>query len=162
MRKLILLLTLLSFSNFYAQEKKLWAKSFIDTEAPEITVEKWLTEKPETNGKFILIDFWATWCGPCKKAIPELNEFHHKFKDQLIVIGISDEPMEKVKKMKHPKIEYYSAIDTKKRLERVFEVTGIPHCVLLDPDGIVVWEGWPQQEGFELTEEIISSLIKNH
>lgn len=162
MRKIILLLTLLSISNFYAQEKKLWAKSFINKKAPEIVVEKWLTEKPETNGKFVLIDFWATWCGPCKKAIPELNEFHHKFKDKLVVIGISDEPRGKVKKMKNPKMEYYSAIDTKERLERIYEVKGIPHCVIIDPNGIVVWEGWPQQIGFELTEEIISGLIENY
>ena len=162
MRKIILLITLLSISNFYAQEKKLWAKSFINKKAPEIVVEKWLTEKPETNGKFVLIDFWATWCGPCKKAIPELNEFHHKFKDKLVVIGISDEPKGKVKKMKNPKMEYYSAIDTKERLKRIYEVKGIPHCVIIDPNGIVVWEGWPQQKGFELTEETISGLIKNY
>ncbi|TNJ40917.1 TlpA family protein disulfide reductase [Tamlana fucoidanivorans] len=162
MKKIILLITLLSISNFYAQEKKLWAKSFINKKAPEIVVEKWLTEKPETNGKFVLIDFWATWCGPCKKAIPELNEFHHKFKDKLVVIGISDEPKGKVKKMKNPKMEYYSAIDTKERLERIYEVKGIPHCVIIDPNGIVVWEGWPQQKGFELTEKIISGLIKNY
>ena len=162
MRKIILLLSLLSISNFYAQEKKLWAKSFINKKAPEIVVEKWLTDKPEINGKFVLIDFWATWCGPCKKAIPELNEFHHKFKDKLIVIGISNEPKGKVKKMKNPKMEYYSAIDTKERLESIYEVQGIPHCVIIDPNGIVVWEGWPQQKGFELTEETINNLIKNY
>ena len=162
MRKIILLLSLLSISNFYAQEKKLWAKSFINKKAPEIVVEKWLTDKPEINGKFVLIDFWATWCGPCKKAIPELNEFHHKFKDKLVVIGISVEPKGKVKKMKNPKMEYYSAIDTKERLQSIYEVQGIPHCVIIDPNGIVVWEGWPQQKGFELTEETINNLIKNY
>ena len=140
----------------------MWAKSFINKEAPEIIVEKWLTEKPETKGKFILIDFWATWCAPCKKAIPELNEFHHKFKDKLVIIGISDEPKRKVKSMKSPKMEYYSAIDTKERLERIYEVIGIPHCVIINPNGIVVWEGWPQQEGFELTEKTIEDLIKNY
>lgn len=162
MRKIILLITLLSITNFYGQEKKIWAKSFINKKAPEIVVEKWLTDKPETNGKFVLIDFWATWCGPCRKAIPELNEFHHKFKDKLAVIGISDEPKGKVKKMKNPKIKYYSAIDTKERLKRIYEVQGIPHCVIINPNGIVVWEGWPQLEGFELTEDTINNLIKNY
>tara|TARA_B110000967_G_C18767804_1_gene501363 strand:- start:265 stop:768 length:504 start_codon:yes stop_codon:yes gene_type:complete len=162
MKKLILLLSILSISNFYAQEKKIWAKSFISKNAPEIIVEKWLTQKPEIKGKFILIDFWATWCKPCKKAIPELNEFHHKFKDKLVVIGISDESKQKVKRMKTPKMDYYSAIDTEERLERIYEVTGIPHCVIINPKGIVVWEGWPQQKGFELTEKIIENLITNY
>jgi len=162
MRKLILLLTLLSISNFYAQEKELWAKSFINKKAPEIVVEKWLSEKPDTNGKFILIDFWATWCAPCKNVIPELNEFHHKFKDKLVIIGISDESKRKVKRMNNPKIAYYSAIDTKKRLKSIYEVKGIPHCVIINPDGIVVWEGWPQLKGFELTAKTIEDLIKNY
>lgn len=160
-KKLTLLLFIFSVTYTVAQDKKLWAKSFIDKKAPEIVVEKWLTDKPETKGKFILIDFWATWCGPCKKAIPELNAFHRKFKDSLVVIGISDETKAKVRKMKTPKIEYYSAIDTHERLEKIYEVQGIPHCVIINPDGIVVWEGWPHLEGFELTEEVIIELLKN-
>ena len=162
MKNILLLIMGLSISNFYAQEKKMWAKSFLNKEAPEIVVEEWLTEKPATLGKFILIDFWATWCGPCKKVIPELNEFQNKFKNKLVVIGISDESKRKVKRMRSPKINYYSAIDTKERLKKIYEVKGIPHCVIINPKGIVVWEGWPLQTGFELTEEIIENLIDNY
>ena len=64
--------------------------------------------------------------------------------------------------MKNPKIEYYSAIDTQERLERVYEVQGLPHCVIINPKGIVVWEGWPLLEGFELTTTVIDELIKNY
>lgn len=160
MKKFLVLIVLFSISSVCSQEKRIWAKSFLNKEAPEIIVEKWLTKKPDLTGKFVLIDFWATWCGPCRKAIPEMNKFHKEFKDDLIVIGISDETKQKVKRMKNPKIEYYSAIDTKERLERAYEVKGIPHCVIINPDGIVVWEGWPQLKGFELTRETIAELIK--
>ncbi|WP_223034297.1 TlpA family protein disulfide reductase [Hanstruepera marina] len=162
MRPIILLIALLSICHINAQEKKIWAKSFINQEAPELVVETWLTDKPDTEGKFVLIDFWATWCGPCKKAIPELNAFQTKFKDNLVVIGISDEPSSKVRSMKSPKMDYYSAIDTQARLKRIYEVQGIPHCVLINPEGIVVWEGWPHLEGHELTEDVIDKLIKNN
>src|SRR4051812_13554317 len=63
------------------EDKRLWAKSVLNQKAPELVVEKWLTEKPDTKGKFVLIDFWATWCPPCRKAIPELNAFKKKFGD---------------------------------------------------------------------------------
>ena len=114
MKKIVLILMSLFFISTYAQEKKLWAKSIINEKAPKLIVEKWLSDKPETEGKFVLIDFWATWCGPCRKAIPDLNSYQEEFKDKLIVIGISDEKASKVKRQKNPKIEYYNAIDTKK------------------------------------------------
>ena len=163
MRKPILIV-FLSFLGFTAQsqEKQLWAKSFINERAPELVVEKWLSDEPDTNGKFVLIDFWATWCGPCKKAIPDLNRFQKEFKENLVVIGISDETEAKVVLQKNPQIEYYNAIDTKKRLNNSYGVQGIPHCVIIDPDGIVVWEGWPHLKDFELTSDVVSSIISDN
>src|SRR5213076_2255077 len=85
-------------------EKRLWAKSFLKQKAPPLVVEKWLSKEPDRKGKFVLIDFWATWCGPCRKAIPELNAFQKKFGDKLVVIGVSDEAAEDVKKLAEPKV----------------------------------------------------------
>ena len=87
------------------EHKKLWAKSYLNQKAPELIVEKWLSEKPEWKGKFLLVDFWATWCGPCLKAIPELNRFHEQFGKQMVVVGLSDEQASKVASMKQPHIE---------------------------------------------------------
>jgi thiol-disulfide isomerase/thioredoxin len=145
-----------------AAEKKLWAKSILNQKAPELTVEKWLSGKPSTEGKFVLIDFRATWCGPCIKAIPELNEFQKKYEDNLVVIGISDESPDTVAKFSSPQIEYFSAIDTKATTKKILGVSGIPHVIILDPEGIVRWEGFPFLDGHELSSAVLDKIFTKY
>ncbi len=142
--------------------KKMYGKSFYHQKAPEFVVEKWLSEEPDTKDKFIMIDFWATWCGPCKKAIPKVNQWAEKYKDQMVVIGLSDETEKKVLAMKQPVMEYYSAIDTKRRLKSAFQVSGIPHVVVIDPQGIVRWQGFPFLPGHELTDEVLEGIFEKY
>lgn len=157
----------IAIANFaHAQEsnngKRLWAKSILNEKAPKLVVEEWISEKPNTEGKFVLIDFWATWCGPCIRLIPKLNDWHKKFGDKLVIIGLSDETSEKVKSATNIKIDYFNAIDAKKVLKDGLEVKGIPHCILIDPQGIVRWEGFPTLGGHELTEEIVQELMNKY
>ncbi len=162
MKNTLLLLSCLFVMNAFSQDKKLWAKSVINQKAPKLVVEKWLTDKPNTTGKFVLIDFWATWCGPCRRAIPDLNKFKTEFEKDLIIIGISDENQEKIENQTNPKIEYYSAIDNTNKMYNLLEIQSIPHCILIDPEGIVRWEGYPALNGFELTSEVIGDIIENY
>lgn len=141
------------------EPKKLWARSILWEKAPELAVEKWLTDEPNTQGKYVLIEFWATWCSQCRKSIPELNRFHKTWGEKLAVIGLSDEPESEVSKMKTPAIEYYSAIDTQGRMKEELGVMGIPHVILIEPEGHVVWEGFPLLEGYELTDAVIEKII---
>ena len=144
-------------------DKTIYAKSFINKPAPKFVVEQWLSPKvPDREGKMVLIDFWATWCSPCLKAIPELNQLHRKYKDRLVVIGVSDETSEKVKALETPRIDYALAIDPQRRMYGELRIQGIPHVIIVDPTGIVRWEGYPLQKGHELTEEVVDDLLDTY
>jgi len=166
MKRFLTVLLLFAGFSALAQEsnngKRLWAKSVLNQKAPELIVEKWISKQPNTKGKFVLIDFWATWCGPCRAYIPALNEIQKKYSDQLVIIGVSDEPAEKVEAFNNPKIEYFEAIDTKAKVKSALEVTGIPHAILIDPKGIVRWEGFPLLDKNQLTEEVIKGLLEKY
>jgi len=137
----------------------MWATSYRWAKAPKLVVEKWLTDKPELKDKYVLIEFWATWCPPCRRSIPLLNKFHKKYGKELVVIGISEETESAVRKLKKPKVEYFSAIDTKQRMKKEMGVFGIPHVIIVEPGGFVIWEGFPLLKDYELTEEIIEKIL---
>jgi thiol-disulfide isomerase/thioredoxin len=142
------------------KEKRLWALSRRWQKGPDFVVEQWLGDPPDTKGKYVLIEFWATWCGPCRRSIPLLNGFHEKYGDEMVVIGVSDETAEDVRKMEKPEIKFHSAVDTKARMKNELGVFGIPHIIIQEPDGYVIWEGFPLQEGFELTDKIIGRILE--
>jgi thiol-disulfide isomerase/thioredoxin len=166
MRKSLLIASILAAAvvprQGIAAEKRLWAKSFLNQKAPELVVEHWLSKTPDTTGKFVLIDFWATWCGPCRMAIPELNDLHKTFGDKLVVIGLSDESEDKIHAMKNPKIDYFVATDTQARMKKQVGVHGIPHVIIIDPHGIVRWEGYPLLQGYELTPAVVKDVLQKY
>lgn len=142
------------------KERVIWADSWLYAEAPELEVETWLTEKPDTKGKYILIEFWGTYCPPCRKMIPVLNKWHNKYKDDLAIIAISHESVETVQEFKKHKINYYSAVDTQARTKTKLNVTGVPHVIIIEPEyGCIVWEGFPLLDGFELTDKTIKKIL---
>ncbi len=141
------------------KEKQIWAQSYLWEKAPQFVVEKWLGDKPEIEGKYLLIEFWATWCLQCRLAAPKLNELHRKFGKELVIIGISDETEEVVRRLKEPVMDFYIAIDTQARMKEKMGVFGIPHAIIVEPDGYVVWEGFPLLKGHELTEQLIEKIL---
>lgn len=143
-------------------DKNLYATNdFRGKKAPTFVVEKYLNgQMPQTAGKVLVIDFWATWCGPCRELIPEMNKWHAELKNDVFFIGVSDEKEETVRKfMETTPINYLSTIDTQKRMSNALGVKGIPHVMVISSDGIVRWQGWPQDPKDTLTKAKLQQII---
>ena len=118
-------------------------------QAPAFTVDRWMTAEPDARGKVAIIDFWATWCGPCLKAIPHMNELANRFRGEVECVGISDESKREFEKgIEDRKLEpsmfrYALALDPKGRMKSAFGIRGIPHVAVISTDWIVRWQGHP-------------------
>ena len=144
------------------KEKKLYAANDLrGKKAPEFVVDKWLHQpNPNLKGKVLVVDFWATWCGPCRKLIPEMNEWAKKLSKDAVFVGLSDEPAATVEKfMKTSPMNYSVAIDSQKRMSKALGVQGIPHVMVVTPDGIVRWQGFPGSAEDPLTLEKLEQVI---
>ncbi|MFZ4484125.1 MAG: TlpA family protein disulfide reductase [Chthoniobacterales bacterium] len=100
---------------------------------------------PDIKGKPLLLEFWATWCPPCRKSIPHLNEIYAKFKDRgLAVVGVTDEPEMVIRKFqKENPMDYPVATDTGGRLSNKLGIESIPTAFLINKAGEIVWQGHP-------------------
>ncbi|MFN7021540.1 MAG: TlpA family protein disulfide reductase [Phycisphaerales bacterium] len=112
--------------------------------------EKYLDgQTPDRTGKVTVIDFWATWCGPCIRAMPKMEAIHKSNKD-VVVIGISDEAENTVKTfLKKHNHGYAQAIDQTRSVSGAMKIQGIPHVLVLSSDGVIRWQGNPLADDFE-------------
>jgi thiol-disulfide isomerase/thioredoxin len=96
------------------------------------------------RGRIVLIDFWATWCGPCVASIPHLQMLHEKYAKQgLVVIGQTDKSSRSLSSfIKQKKMTYIISVGAQMAPAQ-YNVSGIPHVVLIGPKGKVLWRGHP-------------------
>jgi len=143
------------------EDKDTGLKLNVGDKAPEIDVAHWIKGDAITEfeeGNIYVVEFWATWCGPCKASMPHISEIQEKMKDyKVTVIGISDEPLQTVaaflvktdneNKMWWDKTRYTLATDPDRSVYKDYMQAagqnGIPTSFVVGKEGHIEWIGHP-------------------
>jgi cytochrome c biogenesis protein CcmG/thiol:disulfide interchange protein DsbE len=137
-----------------------------DRPAPDFTVRDTADNTvrlSEMRGKVVLLDFWATWCGPCRAAVPHLQALHVKHvKAGLRVVGLNNrEDVEAVRAFEERyKLTYTGGLDSDGAVASAYGVQGLPTLVLIDRGGKIVWRdsGFSAQKAAALDRAVESAL----
>lgn len=134
--------------------------------APEIMITDWIQNIPKDTSltnKYIVLEFWATWCGPCLKAVPHLNELQEMFKrNDLIFLSMTNEKTELVKNTLK-RFSFHSAVvsDQTSKTQTGFGdkkngMVSLPMTVLIDKDEIIRWIGMPEDLNAAIMNDFLS------
>src|SRR5437016_1195381 len=146
----------------------------VGSPAPKLQTGKWVQGEPIKDfekGKAYVVEFWATWCGPCRVSIPHLNETYTKYKDKgLVVIGQDcwerdDDLVAPFVEKMGDKMTYRVALDDKKGNDKgkmaetwmaAAGQNGIPTAFLVDTKGSIAWIGHPMTLKDEVIEDVLA------
>jgi len=149
------MMAMLAFSVNAQDEKDTPEKLTYGDHAPELGELEFIQGEPfkladHHKRRVTIVEFWATWCAPCKESAPFLSQLYEKYKDTgLVVVGITDESPEVAKKYLEEMgddMNYLVATmggDTQKKYLESFGLEGIPYAFIIDKNGRVVWYGHP-------------------
>lgn len=118
----------------------------------------------EHRGRVVMVNFWATWCGPCRQEMPHLNRLYGKYREAgftLLGVNIDDDQAKAVGLATRLGLQFPVLLDTDKSVSRLYDLSTMPSTVLIDRDGRVRYVHLGYRDGFEgAYEQQIRELLK--
>jgi peroxiredoxin len=116
----------------------------------------------EQRGKVVVLNFWATWCPPCRKEMPDLEALYQQFKEQgLVILAISDEDADKVKPfIAEQKVTYPILLDPGRKVNDLFQIEGIPKTFVYDRNGKLVAQSIDMRTRRQFLEMLAQAGLK--
>ncbi|MGJ8693665.1 MAG: TlpA family protein disulfide reductase [Thalassotalea sp.] len=131
------------------------ANELINTTAPDFTLKSMAGENlnlTEQRGNIIVLNFWASWCGPCRKEMPILQEFHDKYTYlgvQVWGINVEQENQAGRDFINNIKVDFPILFDAKNTLSALYQVDAMPTTVIVDRNGQVRYVFRGYKDGYE-------------
>lgn len=116
----------------------------------------------EQRGKVVVLNFWATWCPPCRKEMPDLETLYQQFKEQgLVILAISDEDAGKVRPfIAQQKVTYPILLDPGRKVNELFQIEGIPKTFVYDRNGKLVAQSIDMRTRRQFLEMLAQAGLK--
>ena len=118
----------------------------------------------EQRGRVVMVNFWATWCGPCRQEMPHLNRLYGKYRDAgfvLLGVNIDEDQAKAVGLAARLGLQFPVLLDTDKTVSRLYDLSTMPSTLLIDRDGRMRYLHLGYREGYENTyERQIRELLK--
>ncbi len=151
------LLVAITCSNAHAGMADLINGVKVGSQLPPVELH-YLGTAPTVVDHLVLIDFWATWCEPCRTSIPSLNALQARFATKgLVVIGVSPETAEVVLPfLQTVPLHYAIAIDDSSGLHKSLHIRALPYAMFVSRSGRIVWRG----QTAEIDDALVNALLR--
>ncbi len=118
----------------------------------------------EQRGHVVLVNFWATWCGPCRQEMPHLNRLYEKYRASgfvLLGVNVDDDPRNAIGVATKLGVKFPVLLDSEKKVSALYDLSAMPATVLIDKDGRVRFLHRGYQAGVEDTyDKQIRDMLK--
>lgn len=137
---------------YWAMQKRLPGQDYHELELPDTTGTVHRLSEYVGQGNYVLLDFWASWCGPCMGSMPMMKEIHNTYASRgLQIIGISfdserDKWLSAIKRVELPWLQLSDLKGWDSAGSDIYGVRAIPEIVLIDPDGKIIASGLREEE----------------